>query len=459
MQSVLSPPNAAEDLTCDGSFDGAPFSAEGMPAAIPLRPSFETRMQTAPVVRQIPWYPLTMVAAITIGGLFIARVFSTVLEAGILPESPTLTFLHQNMATFVVGFGLAVYGCRVNRSLMAEQQRREHMGPYKLMKLIGSGGMGEVYLAEHELLKRRCAVKLVRSDKAANRKMLARFEREVKATAQLTHWNTVQVYDYGCTKSGTFYYAMEYLQGLNLRQLVEENGPLPPGRVIFILRQLCGALHEAALFGLVHRDIKPSNIFLTERGQMFDIAKLLDFGLVRPASFGTCPIRNVSRQLQGSPRFMCPEQAQGQKPDCRGDLYSLACVAYFLLTGRAPFEDDNPVMLVVAHASTPAKSFQEIGVAVPSDLSAVIMKCLKKNPDDRFQSPRDLQEALDLCDAAQDWTWRHAENWWLDHPDDTHHLLGEHGSSSDTNPSASVIASEPDATFVCNDRARNESNG
>lgn len=459
MQSVLSLPNAAEDLTCDGSFDAALSPAEKTPTSSAMQPAFADRMQSTRVVRQIPWQQLAVVAAITGGSLCLARVFSTVLESGVLPDHPTLTFLHQNISTFVVGFGLALYGCRVNRLLVAEQQRREHMGPYKLIKLIGSGGMGEVYLAEHELLKRRCAVKLVRSDKASNRKTLARFEREVKATAQLTHWNTVQVYDYGCTKTGTFYYAMEYLQGLNLRQLVEENGPLPPGRVIYILRQLCGALHEAALFGLVHRDIKPSNIFLTERGQMFDIAKLLDFGLVRPASFGTCPIRNVSRQLQGSPRFMCPEQAQGQKPDCRGDLYSLACVAYFLLSGRAPFEDDNPVMLVVAHASTPAQSFQEIGVAVPSDLAAVIMKCLNKNPDERFQSPRDLQEALDLCDAAHEWTWRNAENWWLDHPDDTHHLLGEQESSSDTSSSGSAIASEPDVTFVCNELARNDSHG
>lgn len=459
MQSVMSLPNAVEELTCDGSFDAVSFPADGTPSAASGRPSFAARLQSASVGSKIPLRQLSVVAGITVGGLFVARVFSTVLESGVLPDNPTLHFLHQNMVTFVIGFGLAVYGCRVNRSLIAEQQRREHLGPYKLMKLIGSGGMGEVYLAEHELLKRRCAVKLIRSDKASNRKMLARFEREVKATAQLTHWNTVQVYDYGCTKNGTFYYAMEYLQGLNLRQLVDENGPLPPGRVIFILRQLCGALNEAALVGLVHRDIKPSNIFLTERGQMFDIAKLLDFGLVRPASFGTCPIRNVSRQLQGSPRFMCPEQAQGQKPDCRGDLYSLACVAYFLLAGHAPFEDDNPVMLVVAHANTPAKSFQEIGVAVPSDLSAVIMKCLNKSPDDRFQSPRDLQEALDLCDSSQEWTWRNAEHWWLDHPNDTHHLLGEHGSISDTIPSVSAIASEPDETFVCNDRARNDSNG
>lgn len=366
-------------------------------------------------------------------------------------------FLISNTFTIVVGFGAAAYGCSVNRSLHRRLQQHEQLGPYTLHELIGSGGMGDVYLAEHQLLKRKCAVKLIRRDKASNRRMLARFEREVKATAQLTHWNTVQVYDYGCTASGTFYYAMEYLEGLNLRQLVIEHGPLPPGRVVFILRQLCGALHEATQFGLVHRDIKPSNIFLAERGHVYDVAKLLDFGLVRPATIGTCPIRNVSRQLQGSPRFMCPEQAQGLKPDFRGDLYSLACVAYYLLAGRAPFEDDNPVMLVVAHASIPAPRFDEIGVDVPADLAAVVMKCLNKRPEDRYQSPRELQDALERCRCAWEWTWKDAERWWLDHPDETHHQAGEQTNLAiDTHriePATPTPVAEPDATIVCEDRS------
>ncbi len=458
MQSLLSLHHGGIDLTCDGSFDGEPAfrGTRAAPQNVALqRP--RSLDNTTSILPQSAWIHGLVLAAIIVVGFFLAQLFSTVVDAGLLPANPTFRFLQNNMSTFVVGFGFALYGCRVNRQLQCDNQRRDFLGPYKLMKLIGSGGMGEVYLAEHELLKRRCAVKLIRSDKASNRKMLARFEREVKATAQLTHWNTVQVYDYGCTTEGTFYYAMEYLQGLNLRQLVEENGALPAGRVIFILRQLCGALHEAALFGLVHRDIKPSNIFLTERGQMFDIAKLLDFGLVRPASFGTCPIRNVSRQLQGSPRFMCPEQAQGQKPDCRGDLYSLACVAYFLLTGRAPFENDNPVLLVVAHAQTPPSSFEDIGVSVPSDLASIIMRCLNKDPADRFQSPRDLQDALDQCRDAHDWTWRDAENWWLDHPEETHLQPGEPGSAAETTPSVSIVASEPDETFVCNERSNHDS--
>lgn len=359
-------------------------------------------------------------------------------------------FLVRHTATILVGFGCVFYLCHLNRDLYRRIQQQEQLGPYRLFQLIGSGGMGDVYLGEHQLLKRRCAVKLIRKDKAADRKMLARFEREVKATAKLTHWNTVQVYDYGRTADGVFYYAMEYLEGLNLRQLVDRYGPLPPGRVVFVLRQICGALHESGMHGLIHRDIKPSNIFLAERGQMYDVAKLLDFGLVLPASMGNVGIRSVSTQLQGSPRFMCPEQAQGLKPDIRGDLYSLACVAYFLLTGRAPFEDDNPVMLVVAHATATPPTFQELGVSVPEDLSDIILRCLHKKPECRFGSARELQEALDACPCASEWSWKDAEKWWKSHPDHASAGAGDHTAvSSETHPTPGTPFQDPDQTFVC----------
>jgi serine/threonine-protein kinase len=441
---------SADDLTGDTSFsdDAVISSLQNVRRWF----SGERILRSA---KAIPWTHLSVLTFIVGAGLITSEAVRSAIQLGVITDSDFIRFLNANVTTMVVGFGFAIYGCVVNRRLQRRIRTQEQLGPYTLHQLIGSGGMGDVYLAEHQLLKRKCAVKLIRRDKAANRRMLARFEREVKATAQLTHWNTVQVYDYGRTPDGTFYYAMEYLEGLNLRQLVAEHGALPPGRVVFILQQLCGALHEAARYGLVHRDIKPSNIFLAERGQMYDIAKLLDFGLVRPASFGACPIRNVSHQLQGSPRFMCPEQAQGQKPDCRGDLYSLACVAYFLLSGRAPFEDENPVMLVVAHASIAAPSFEEIGVHVPADLASIVMTCLSKNPDARIQTPRQLQEALDACDCARDWTWRDAERWWLAHPTETHHLAGEQTSVAiETRPGGKNPAAEPDATLVCANASR-----
>jgi serine/threonine-protein kinase len=282
--------------------------------------------------------------------------------------------------------------------------------------------------------------------------MLARFEREVKSTALLTHWNTVQVYDYGQTPNGTFYYAMEYLQGLNLRQLVEQFGPQPAGRVVYILRQICGALHEAHRCGLVHRDVKPSNIFLAERGHVYDVAKLLDFGLVRPARLGNDMICCAGGSLQGSPRFMCPEQARGQKPDCRGDLYSLAVVGFYLLTGRVPFEDDNPALLVVAHATIEAPKIHDLGLDVPLDLSAIISKCLSKEAADRFQTPRELQEALDLCACANEWTWRNAETWWQQNPTQPHGQTTEKPQfAQETRPVSKHVPSEPDQTIIAED--------
>lgn len=459
MTTLSTQQNSAGELTDDGSFDGDLLSARRHDLRIlPQRSHRVSHLtRSKQLLKKIPWQQALVMGGIIVVAFISSAFLNLTIAAGVIRHTQIVRFLENNLSMLIVSFGFAIYGCFVNRKLLRENQKRQNLGPYKLLKLIGSGGMGEVYLAEHELLRRRCAVKLIRADKSSNRRMLARFEREVKATAQLTHWNTVQVFDYGCTADGTFYYAMEYLQGLNLRQLVDQHGAIPPGRTIFILRQLCGALHEAAMFGLVHRDIKPSNIFLTERGQMYDVAKLLDFGLVRPASFGTCPIRNVSRQLQGSPRFMCPEQAQGQKPDCRGDLYSLACVAYFLLAGRAPFEDENPILLVVAHASVRPQTFEEIGVSVPNDLAEIVMRCLRKNPEERYQSPRELLAALNKCESANDWTWDDAEDWWAFHPEETHHQPGEQGTSTEPSPTDSAALSEPDATFVCADRGRNDS--
>ncbi|MCP4510831.1 MAG: serine/threonine protein kinase, partial [Fuerstiella sp.] len=194
-----------------------------------------------------------------------------------------------------------------------------------------------VYLAEHRLLKRLCAVKLIRSELSEDPVILKRFQREVRTTATLTHWNTVQVFDYGQMTDGTFFYVMEHLHGKNLKQTVTEFGPMPENRVVFILRQICNALREAAARELVHRDIKPSNVFLAHVGERFDVVKLLDFGLVRPLAAKADPELSVVNNIKGSPRYMCPEQAQGISQDTRGDLYSLGAVAYFLLTGRPPF--------------------------------------------------------------------------------------------------------------------------
>ena len=231
---------------------------------------------------------------------------------------------------------IAVWGVRTMGRLRRQAFEARQLGQYRLKQLLGAGGMGEVHLAEHVLLKRPCALKLIHPDKAGNPNTLARFEREVQATARLSHWNTVEIFDYGRTDDGTFYYVMEYLPGLNLHQLVEMFGPLPAERAIHLLMQTCDALSEAHAKGLVHRDIKPGNIFAANRGGVFDVAKLLDFGLVKPiADWGDSAVTQDG-MVAGSPLFMSPEQATADSVDARSDIYSLGATAYFLLHGPRP---------------------------------------------------------------------------------------------------------------------------
>ncbi len=225
-----------------------------------------------------------------------------------------------------------------HRIQVLEEQAFEaqQLGQYRLGKRLGSGGMGEVYLAEHLLLRRPCAVKLIRPEQAGDPTNLQRFEREVQAMATLTHYNTVEIYDYGHADDGTFYYVMEYLPGQNLEHLVGNHGPLPPARAIHLLRQVCRALREAHGVGLLHRDIKPSNIIACERGGVYDVVKLLDFGLVQETRLG----KNDDRLTQhgtiiGSPPYMSPEQAAGTR--------GIGCPQRHLQSGcRRLFSADRP---------------------------------------------------------------------------------------------------------------------
>lgn len=317
-----------------------------------------------------------------------------------------------NLLALAVGAGSAIYGTAIMNRWRSRALEAEQLGQYRLRGKIGSGGMGDVYLAEHRLLKRTCAVKLIRADLSEDPVVLKRFEREVQSTATLTHWNTVQVFDYGQMTDGTFFYVMEHLHGRNLKQAVDETGPMPEDRVVFILRQICSALREAAARRLVHRDIKPSNVFLAQIGERFDVTKLLDFGLVRPLT--GLPDAELSgvNELKGSPRYMCPEQAQGISPDTRGDLYSLGAVAFFLLTGRPPFDLENTLQLVVAHASQKPPTFADVGTTVSPELEAIVQKCLAKRPEDRFQTPDEMLSALGELSSARKWNWQRAEDWW-----------------------------------------------
>jgi serine/threonine-protein kinase len=274
--------------------------------------------------------------------------------------------------------------------------------------------MGEVYLAEHALLRRPCALKLIRPDQSNDAHFLTRFEREVQAMATLTHPNTVRVYDYGLAADGTFYYAMEYLPGLSLQELVTQYGPVEPGRAVHLLRQVCNALREAHAIGLVHRDIKPANILAAQIGGLYDVAKLLDFGLVcgQPLS-NDGPSLTINGAIAGTPAFMSPEQAAGTGAfDTRSDIYSLGAVAYFMLTGRPPFIHATSVETMAAHLSEKVESPRQRHPELPTDLEQVILRCLQKESARRFDDVTAVELALASCSCCGSWTSEKAADWW-----------------------------------------------
>jgi serine/threonine-protein kinase len=273
--------------------------------------------------------------------------------------------------------------------------------------------MGEVYLAEHQLLKRPCALKLIKAQAGSDPIALARFEREVQSAARLSHPNTIEIYDYGHTEDGTFYYVMEYLRGLSLAELVRRDGPLPPGRVIYVFRQICAGLAEAHGLGLVHRDLKPGNIFLALRGGEADVAKVLDFGLVKLTRDPGAAEISSDMTVTGTPLYMAPEQALGDRSlDARADIYALGAVMYAGLTGQPPFTGESGFAIMMAHARDPVVPPSRLRPDLPEDLERVVLRCLAKKPPDRFPTVKSLGDALAACASAVDWGPNRAEAWW-----------------------------------------------
>lgn len=310
---------------------------------------------------------------------------------------------------------LAVVGTHVINANRQAAYNTRRFGQYRLKEKLGGGGMGEVYRAEHLLLKRRCVIKLIRSELSKDPAAVARFEREVQAMATLTHWNTVEIFDFGLTDDGIFYYVMEYLPGQSLEDLVRQHGALPPERAVHFLRQTCSALHEAHQLGLVHRDLKPANLFAAKLGGLHDVTKLLDFGLVRQmmAEHSQSPSVTQEGSFSGSPLFMPPEQfVSYSEVDARADIYALGCVAYFLLTGSPPFDGRNPVEVILNHTSKAVTPPSNILSTIPADLERIVLRCLEKNPDHRFQDVASLEQALAACECAGKWTASMAEQWW-----------------------------------------------
>jgi serine/threonine protein kinase len=351
-----------------------------------------------------------LTSAACVPGL-IACLVASMQRHSTLMTPATLMVLVLNWCSLSVVFSSVassvVYGLR------SEVRKARRLGQYTLITKLGEGGMGMVFLARHALLRRRTAIKLIGGDASAS--AIDRFEREVQLTSQLTHPNTIAIYDFGRTEDGAFYYAMEHLDGSDLQEIVRMTGPCEAGRVIHILRQACGALEEAHACGLLHRDIKPSNIFLCPRRGPADVVKLLDFGLVKDLRRTDPTCEDTSTDcLLGTPLYMSPEQISGAEPiDARSDIYALGAVAYYLLAGKPAFAGRNVIEVCAHHLYTPAPTFsQHPERRVPRDLEAVVLRCLEKNANARFPDARSLRAALDACQDAQRWTERDAELWW-----------------------------------------------
>ncbi|MET0594220.1 MAG: serine/threonine-protein kinase, partial [Polyangiaceae bacterium] len=289
------------------------------------------------------------------------------------------------------------------------------LGQYTLAERIGAGGMGVVYRARHAMLRRPTAVKVLPPEKMGEQN-LRRFEREVQLTSQLTHPNTISIYDYGRTADGLFYYAMEYLDGFTLAELVEVGGPLPASRVASLMRQVAGSIHEAHQIGLIHRDIKPDNIIVCERGGMCDVAKVLDFGLVKDIRSGDPALSQVNAII-GTPHYMSPEAIT--LPSSVGvpsDIYSLGATAYFLLVGRHVFPARTLVEVCSHHLmTTPDVPSAVLGHAVPAALEELILACLATGAPQRPASAAHLERALTAIAESEPWTQDAARAWWLDH--------------------------------------------
>jgi eukaryotic-like serine/threonine-protein kinase len=288
------------------------------------------------------------------------------------------------------------------------------LGQYSLEEKLGSGGMGTVYRARHALLRRPTAVKLLNVDKVSDT-AIARFEREVQLTSQLNHPNTIAIYDFGRTPEGIFFYAMEYLDGISLEDLVAWYGPQPEGRVISILQQVCGSLAEAHGIGLIHRDIKPANIILNQRGGQYDVVKVLDFGLVKSLKDDDRDAALTAEgALAGTPLYLAPEAIERPDTvDARGDIYAIGAVGYYLLTGTPLFRGATIMEICFHHLKTqPDPPSKRLGRPVTTQLEALILKCLAKSPHERPQSASELADELAGCEAASDWSREEAQAWW-----------------------------------------------
>ena len=344
-------------------------------------------------------------------GVVVALVLASGATTGTIPPAQ---FFFGLVFPYILVVVMAYTGARQVYQLGTEVKRARELGSYRLEEKLGEGGMGEVWRARHRMLARPAAIKLIRTS-VATEESVRRFEREAQVIARLRSPHTVNLFDFGVAADGAFYYVMELLEGLDADKLIRRCGPVPPARAVHILRQVCHSLSEAQSYGLVHRDIKPANIFLCRYGEEYDFVKVLDFGIV-----GTVRERRDAEEgdtredvIQGTPAFIAPEQAMGGAVDGRADIYSVGCVAYWLLTGQYVFTGATPIGLLMQHIQAePTPPSARTERPIPRPLEELVLSCLAKDPASRPGSARELARRLAELDGAGGWSQEQASEWW-----------------------------------------------
>ena len=369
-----------------------------------------------------PATPRRMLTASLVAALMDPAAFTIAALAG-APTPPLIVVIVMTWPSIACAF-VAMVPSRVLQRIGRRLREAQELGSYHLIEPLGTGGMGEVWRAQHRLLARDAAIKLVRPEllgargEAETRAILRRFEREAQSTAMLSSPHTIQVFDFGVTQDGAFYYVMELLVGRDLESLVREFGPLPASRAIYLLRQVSHSLADAHARGLVHRDIKPANIYICRMGLEYDFAKVLDFGLVKvKQSRNTDTLSTIEHTTTGTPAYMAPETILGEvEVDRRADVYALGCVAYFLLTGQLVFEADTSMKVLMHHLNTPpVPPSQRTELPIPRELDELVLACLQKDPARRPQNAGELFRMAYNCHACDGWNAEAAEAWWQVH--------------------------------------------
>jgi serine/threonine-protein kinase len=346
--------------------------------------------------------------------------YGVALLRDVVPGPSATDFVFRFWPNFLCA-AAAVVPARIIRGLGRQVSRARELGSYRLGRKLGTGGMGEVYQAEHRLLARPAAIKLIRPDllEALTTQQASlhveRFRREAEAAALLRSPHTIELYDFGFSDDGGFYYVMELLDGLSFEDLVQHEGAIPAERAVHLMLQACESLGEAHARGLIHRDLKPSNLFICRVGLQVDYVKVLDFGLVKGVATGD-PTLTAPNIAAGTPAFMAPEVALGEKVDARIDVYSLGCVLYWLLTGQLVFEAKSAGRLMHLHIQeTPVAPSQRTELPIPHPLDEAVLSCLAKAPGDRPADANVLRERLVQLEVAPRWTRERAQRWWVTH--------------------------------------------